>query len=72
MRVINSLSLKHWLSIGGILGNKRKKSIDCGHILKALMFELDLTSRRVSLKMLRPRVRNRVVSVAKESVFEDL
>lgn len=55
-----------------MLGNKRKKSIDCGHILKALMFELDLTSRRVSLKMLRPRVRNRVVSVAKESVFEDL
>lgn len=60
------------MSIGEIVGNKRKKSIDCGHILKALIFELDLISRRVSLKMLRPRVRNRVVSVAKVSRFEDL
>lgn len=36
------------------------------------MFILDLISRRVSLKMQRPRVSNRVVSVAKESVFENL
>lgn len=54
------------------MGNKRKKSIGCGHILKALVFELDLINRRVSLKILRPRGTNRVDSVAKESVFEHL
>lgn len=44
----------------------RKKKVGCGHILEDLKFELDLTGRRVPLKMVRPRMRNRVVMVAKE------
>ena len=44
----------------------REKKVGCGHILKDLKFKIDLTGRRVPLKMVRPRVRIRVVILTKE------